>query len=261
MSDETLSAEVEDAIRGIAAWIREARNTVVLTGAGISTDSGIPDYRGPQGVWTLNPEAQRQSTLENYMTKREVRVERWKAQLNGGRWKGAEPNAGHHALAELERKGKLQMLVTQNVDGLHAKAGMSRERLIEIHGTTREFRCMNCTDRGPIERVLARVEAGDEDPACRSCGGILKTATISFGQNLVMDDLERAQIAAATADVFLAIGTSLTVYPAASLPEGALRTGGKLAILNLQETPYDPYAHVVIRAGISQVLPRIVELV
>lgn len=260
MSDEN-NASLDNAVDQIADWIREAARTVVLTGAGISTDSGIPDFRGPQGVWTKNPGAEKRATLQHWMGSREARVEGWKNRLENPMGKGSSPNAGHLALAELERIGKLDTLVTQNVDGLHLDAGSSRERVIEIHGTTREFRCMNCTDRGPIERVLARVEAGDEDPECRSCGGILKTATISFGQNLVRDDLERAEMAAAMCDVFFAIGTTLTVYPVAALPETALRNGAKLVILNAQETPYDSYAHAVVNASISEVLPRIVDKV
>ncbi len=247
-------------IEQVAELLREAQQVVALTGAGISTESGIPDFRGPQGVWTKNPEAEKMATLQHYMANRDVRVRAWQNRLNSPMF-SAEPNAGHRALAELERKGKLATLITQNVDGLHQKAGNSPERVIEIHGTVHEYQCMGCPDRGPIERVLQRVAAGEEDPPCRSCGGILKTATISFGQNLVPEVLERSQWAAASCDLFLAIGTSLGVYPAAGLPMMALRTGAKLVILNAEETPYDEHAEVIIREQLGTVLPKIVERV
>lgn len=257
---ESEERDLEAEIAAIAGCIREARRVVVLTGAGISTESGIPDFRGPQGVWTRDPEAEKRATLQHYMANREARVNSWKYRLDSP-LSGAAPNAGHLALAALEQKGKLDTLVTQNIDGLHLDAGTSRERLIEIHGTVREFRCMGCTDRGPIERVLDRVRAGEEDPPCRSCGGILKSATISFGQSLVAEDLQRASAAAARCDCFLAIGTSLTVYPVAYLPDSALQAGGKLLIINAQETPYDTMARAIVREPIGQVLPRIVDLV
>ena len=253
----------ERTLRGIeqvAELLRGARVVVALTGAGISTESGIPDFRGPNGVWTKNPEAEKQATLQHYLANRDVRVRAWQSRLNSPMF-SAEPNAGHRALAELEAKGKLATLITQNVDGLHQKAGSSPDRVIEIHGTVHEYQCMSCPDRGPIQRVLDRVAAGEEDPPCRSCGGVLKTATISVGQNLIPQVLERSQWAAANCDLFLAIGTSLGVYPAAGLPMIALRTGAKLVILNAQETPYDEYAEVVIREQLGTVLPKIVELV
>ena len=247
-------------IEAVAAPLREARSVVVLTGAGISTESGIPDFRGPDGVWTKNPDAERTATIQHYVANRDHRVSSW-ANRAGSPMQTAEPNAGHLALAELERKGKLDTLVTQNIDGLHHDAGTSPERIIEIHGTVRDYACLDCTDRGPIEVVLDRVREGDEDPHCRSCGGLLKSATISFGQALVASDLERAQLAAANSDLFLAIGTSLTVYPVAALPEIAIQYGARLVILNAQETPYDFAASVILRGGIGDVLPRIVELV
>ena len=251
----------DELIDEVAAWLRESENTVVLTGAGISTESGIPDFRGPQGVWTKNPGAEKAANIQNYLANREVRVNAWRNRIGTPAWSEAAPNAGHLALAALEQKGKLHTLVTQNIDSLHIKAGNSMGRMIEIHGTVRDFVCMGCGERGPIERVLTRVRAGEDDPPCRTCGGILKSATISFGQNLVREDLDRAERAASEADCFLAIGTSLTVYPVAYLPETALRNGAKLAILNAQETPYDPYAHAVLRGQIGDVLPRIVEKV
>ena len=247
-------------IEAVAAWLREARSVAVLTGAGISTESGIPDFRGPQGVWTKNPDAERTATIQHYVANRDHRVRSW-ATRAGSPMSTAEPNAGHVALTALEAKGKLDTLVTQNIDGLHHDARTSPERIIEIHGTVRDFACLDCTDRGPIEVVLERVRQGDDDPHCTSCGGLLKSATISFGQALIVEDLERAQLAAASSDIFLAIGTSLAVYPVAALPEIALQAGARLVILNAQETPYDPAAAAILRDGIGEVLPRIVELV
>ncbi len=252
--------EEREIIEQVAGWLKASNNTVVLTGAGISTESGIPDFRGPQGVWTRDPEAEKRATIQHYMASREARVASWKNRRSSP-FMDAQPNAGHLALAELERKGKLQALITQNIDSLHIKAGNSLARIIEVHGTVRDFICMGCGERGPIERVLARVDAGEEDPPCRTCGGILKSATISFGQNLVAEDLRRAQSAASTCHVFLAIGTSLTVTPVAYLPRYALQAGAKLVIMNAQETPYDSAANALIRGQIGEVLPAIVGLV
>jgi NAD-dependent deacetylase len=244
----------------VAAWIRDATRVVVLTGAGISTESGIPDFRGPQGLWTKNPEAEKTATLQYYMSDREIRVRAWKMRTEHEAWT-AEPNAGHIALADLESKGKVHTLVTQNVDGLHQAAGSSPDRIVEIHGTMRDVMCMSCGERAPMERALDRVRGGEEDPPCRACGGILKSATISFGQNLVAEDLERAYSAAAGSDVFLAVGTSLVVYPVADLPRVALEAGARLAILNAEDTPYDRVAHAVVRERLGDVLPKLVALV
>src|SRR5437868_10254325 len=213
MSDESLDQ--------IAAWLREANYVTALTGAGISTESGIPDFRGPQGVWTKNPDAEKTATLEHYMSDQEVRRRAWQNRVNSEIW-SATPNAAHRALVELERKNALHALVTQNVDGLHHAAGQSPDLVVEIHGNVREAKCMSCSWRGPMHETLERVRAGEDDPRCARCGGILKSATISFGENLVAADLQRSQVAAGRADVFLAIGTSLAVYPAAALPEIAL---------------------------------------
>lgn len=256
MHAEREQSKLED----VADWIRTARQVVALSGAGISTESGIPDFRGPQGVWTKNPEAEKKAHISYYLFDRAVRVQSWKFRIESPAFE-AEPNPGHVALAELERRGVLHTLITQNVDGLHLEAGSSRENLIEIHGTIHEVVCMNCGERAPMRRALDRVKAGEEDPPCRTCGGILKSATISFGQSLVPNDLERSQEAAAGCDVFLAVGTSLGVYPVAYLPEIALRAGARLAIFNEEETPYDPLAHAVFRDRLGEILPRLVELV
>jgi NAD-dependent deacetylase len=252
-----VATETAAATERIAGWLRGAGSVVVLTGAGISTESGIPDFRGPEGLWTKNPEAERAATIQHYVADPAVRIRSWRSRIDGDMW-AKEPNEGHRALVDLEQKGRLDTLITQNVDSLHHKAGTSPDRLIEIHGTMRDYECLDCGDRGPIEAVLERVRAGEDDPACRQCGGILKSATISFGQNLVPADLDRAQDAAERCDVFLAVGTSLTVYPVAYLPEQALRGGARLVILNGEETPFDRAADAVVRERIGAVLPAIV---
>jgi NAD-dependent deacetylase len=244
----------------LATHLRAADQIVVLTGAGISTESGIPDFRGPQGLWTKDPAAERKATIQHYVADTEHRREVWRNRA-GSELFGGEPNAGHVALAELERRANLHTLVTQNVDGLHQAAGTSPEIVIEIHGTVHDVKCLSCGWRGPMEETLARVRAGDDDPTCLECGGMLKSATISFGENLVSADLERAQRAAAGADVFLAIGTSLGVYPAAALPELALRAGAVLAVLNGEETPFDSLAEFVFRDRLGEVLPALVQRV
>jgi NAD-dependent deacetylase len=244
----------------VAAWLRHARWVVALTGAGISTESGIPDFRGPDGVWTRDPKAQALSDIRHYVADPELRKRAWLGRLHHPA-RGAEPNAGHRALADMERQGRLHALITQNIDGLHLLAGSSPERTIEIHGTMRDYICLDCGSRGPMADALARVRAGEEDPACIGCGGILKSATISFGQSLVPADLARAEEAAAASDLFLAIGTSLTVYPVARLPERALASGARLVIINAQPTPLDPRAHSVLRGQIGEILPSLLERV
>jgi NAD-dependent deacetylase len=244
----------------IAGWLRGATSVVALTGAGMSTESGIPDFRGPNGVWTKDPAAEKTATLEYYMGDPEVRRRAWQNRLTSGMW-SAEPNAAHHALVELERKDALHALVTQNIDGLHLVAGQTPEMVVEIHGNVREAKCMTCGWHGPMAAVLDRVRAGDPDPACEHCGGILKSATISFGENLVADDLDRAQRAAARADLLLALGTSLVVYPAAALPEIAHGAGARLVIMNAEETPFDPIADAVLRDNLAEVLPALAALV
>ena len=245
---------MSDTVSALENAIREAALVTVLTGAGISTDSGIPDFRGPNGVWTKDPKAERMSSLQHYMNDPELRVKAWQLRLDHPA-RSACPNAAHEALVTMERKGKLHTLVTQNIDGLHQLAGTSPDLTIEIHGTMREVVCMSCGERAPMERALDRVRDGEEDPPCRTCNGILKSATISFGQNLVADDLARAHRAAESCDVFLAIGTSLTVYPVAHLPQIAVSNGAALAILNAESTPLDDLAGWVIRDPLSQSVP------
>jgi NAD-dependent deacetylase len=249
---------VDDQIRTVRGFIEKAHSVVVLTGAGISTDSGIPDFRGPQGVWTKDPEAEKQATLQHYMTDPEVRKRVWKRRVEMFA-KDLQPNAGHRALVELEKRGKLDTLITQNVDGLHVKAGLPPHRVIEIHGTIREVMCMACGERTPMERTLTRLRAGEEDPACHTCGGILKSATISFGQGLVQADLVRAERAARTCSLMMAIGTKLAVWPIAGVVPVAKESRARVVILNAEPTEMDELADVVIRGSISDVMSKIVE--
>jgi NAD-dependent deacetylase len=247
----------DDVIRTVRDWLRAAQRVVVLTGAGISTDSGIPDFRGPQGVWTKNPGAEKMATLQHYMADPEVRKRAWKSRIDTFARELA-PNAGHRALVELERRGSLHTLITQNVDGLHLAAGSSAEKLVEIHGNVREVVCLDCGERASMERALARVRAGEDDPACRSCGGILKSATISFGQGLVQEDLLRAELAARACDLLLAVGTTLAVYPIAGVVPVAKRAGARVVIVNAEPTEMDKLADAVLRGSISDILPRLV---
>jgi NAD-dependent deacetylase len=249
--------DLADAIEAVRGWIDAAERVVVLTGAGISTDSGIPDFRGPQGLWTKNPAAEKMATLQHYMADPDVRRRSWQMRLEMAAHE-RQPNPGHRALALLERRGKLHALVTQNVDGLHQKAGTSQDLVIEIHGTLHEVMCMACGERAPMERALIRVRAGESDPPCRSCGGILKSATISFGQNLVPDDLERSQRVASECDLLLAIGSTLAVYPAAGVVPIAARAGARIVIVNAEPTEMDSLADALLRGSISDILPRLV---
>lgn len=240
-----------------ARLVSEALRIVVLSGAGISTDSGIPDFRGPNGVWTTNPKAERLSDIHHYMGDPEVRRLAWQSRLEHPAFT-AQPNAGHHAIVELERRGVLHALITQNIDGLHQRAGSSARKVLEVHGTVHEVMCMSCSWRGPMQATLDRVRAGEEDPPCLRCGGILKSATISFGQPLVPDVIARAARAAAQADLLLAVGTSLKVYPVAGLVTIAKDAGARIAIVNAEPTPFDSIADVVVQEPIGDVLPAIV---
>ena len=228
----------------------------MLTGAGISTDSGIPDFRGPNGVWTKNPEAEKAATIQHYLADREVRRRAWQTRLSSPAW-DARPNAGHAALVELERRGKLLAIVTQNIDELHQRAGSTPGLVIEVHGTMYRSVCWSCGDEQAMEDTLARVRAGDEDPSCEHCGGILKSATISFGQQLVPEVIERAMVVAEDADLLLAVGSTLQVYPAASVVPTAKAAGARVVIVNADPTPFDLIADAVLRGSISELLAAI----
>ena len=231
-----------------------AKSVAVLTGAGISTDSGIPDFRGPNGVWTKNPGAEKRSTIDHYLADPQVRRDAWRIRVESEMF-SASPNDGHRALVELERSGRLHTLVTQNIDGLHVIAGSHPDNVVEIHGTVHRWECVACGARGPMDEALDRVRAGEVDPPCLICGGIMKSATIMFGQSLVSADLLRAERAATEADVLLAVGTSLSVYPIAAMVPIALEAGRSVIIVNAEPTPFDHDATAVVRGSASAVLP------
>jgi NAD-dependent deacetylase len=237
-------------------WLTDAGRICVLTGAGISTDSGIPDFRGPQGVWTRDPEAEKLSTLQYYVADPDIRRRAWlmRRDMQAG---AVEPNAGHRALVDLERQGRLRALLTQNIDGLHQRAGSSPGLVLELHGTVHEVECLACGDRTTMRSALDRVDAGEPDPACLVCGGILKSATISFGQALDSAVIDAAVQAAADCDVFVAVGTSLAVHPAAGLTDVAAGAGARIVVVNAEPTPYDDLADLVVREPIGTALPRL----
>ena len=238
------------------SWIDSADRVVALTGAGISTDSGIPDFRGPKGLWTRNPKAEKMSDIRYYVADPEVRQASWIARLELAAWT-AQPNTGHLALAALEQRGKLHALITQNIDGLHQKAGNSARRVIEVHGTVHKVVCLSCGWKGPMLETLDRVRNGEPDPPCLQCKGILKSDTISFGQALIPEVLHAASAAATEADVLLAIGSSLQVYPVAGLVPIAKTSGARVVILNAEPTPFDNIADAVLGGSISEALPTI----
>ena len=255
-SSDSRNAPADPSIDTLRAWLEGSRRVGVLSGAGISTESGIPDFRGPQGLWTRDPEAEKLSNIRHYMVDPEVRRKSWQSRLAHPAWT-ARPNAGHAAIVRLERRGKLHGLITQNIDGLHQRAGNSPERVIEVHGTVHAVACLSCTWKGPMRAVLERVRAGEADPACERCGGILKSDTVSFGQPLVPEVIDRAMQVAAEADLLLAVGTSLWVYPIAGVVPVAKRAGARVIIVNAEATPLDGIADCVLRGPIGETLTRI----
>ena len=238
------------------AWTQGVRKLAVMTGAGISTDSGIPDFRGPQGLWTQNPGAEKVSTFQAYIADPQVRRRSWQARLAHPAW-SARPNAAHEALARLAGSDIDTHVITQNIDELHQRAGTPADRVIELHGTMFAVVCTGCGERTAMADVLARVRAGEADPPCARCAGILKSATVMFGQPLDPRTFQQAAAAASGCDLFLAIGSTLTVEPAASLCAVAMRAGAGLVIINRDPTPYDPAALSVIREPIGTAVPRI----
>ncbi len=236
--------------------IHGARRIAVLTGAGISTGSGIPDYRGPQGLWTRDPAAVNAFTLENFMADPGVRRQFWRSYAGHAAWR-AEPNAAHRALAGLDREGVAVRVLTQNVDGLHQRAGLAARKVLELHGSMHTSVCTRCAKQFPTPEVLARVGSGDEDPSCPDCGGIIKLGVVLFGQKLDADLLSHARNIAAASGLFLAVGSSLQVEPAASLCTLAVHAGATLVIVNRDPTPYDAEARYVVRENIEDVVPEL----
>lgn len=243
-------------------WLHDAQRVTVLTGAGISTDSGIPDFRGPNGLWTKNPGAEKAANLQHYLRSAEVRRFAWQNRLHSAAWT-AQPNAGHRSLFELERRGQLLKLATQNIDELHQRAGHAPSNVLEVHGTMHWSLCWNCRDRRPMHVTLERVRAGEVDPDCLVCRargerGVLKSDTISFGQALVPEVIESALLAAQQGDVLLAVGSSLQVYPVANMVPRARAAGARIIIVNGESTTMDHYADAVIIGSISETLPILI---
>jgi NAD-dependent deacetylase len=244
-----------DAIAAAARLVERARRIVALTGAGVSTDSGIPDFRGPDGVWSrFDPE---EFSFEQFTRRSEARRRFWRWGLElGALIDAARPNAAHAALTTLERSGRLASLITQNIDRLHQRAGS--RRVIELHGNAEEARCLLCRRAVPLRLVADRVRAGDEDPRCERCGGVLKPETVLFGEVMPADPLERAVEETRRADLMLVVGSSLLVQPAGGLVPMAHAAGARVVIVNLEPTPCDDLAEAVIRERAVEVLPRLV---
>jgi NAD-dependent deacetylase len=249
----TLQEQLQDA----AELIHEARRIVVLTGAGISTESGIPDFRSPGSIWRENPPV----SYQDFIHKPEARRQYWSTRRGlSAQVKAAFPNAAHYALVELERRQILLGIITQNFDGLHHDAGHSPERVIELHGTSREAACTLCGALTSMDDLQQRIDGGEVDPRCEICHGYMKSATILFGQHIPNAVLARAKELTEVCDLFLVVGSSLSVAPAANLPRLALKHDAPLIIVNLAPTPMDSYADLVLREKAGLVLPRLVEL-
>lgn len=239
-------------------FVVNARQVTVLTGAGVSTASGIPDFRGPQGLWTKDPKASRMFDIDAYVADREIRVLAWQNRRDHPAWT-AQPNAAHRAIADLEDRGTVRAVITQNIDGLHQAAGSGHTAaVLEVHGTIRNTVCLDCQDRRPMRETLDRLESGEDDPPCLACGGMLKSDTVSFGQQLDARVLDQAMRAAREADVLIAAGTSLQVNPIASLVPMAWQAGARVIICNADPTPYDSIAEVIVRDPLEEALPQMV---
>ena len=235
--------------------VAQAERIVGFTGAGISTESGIPDFRSPDGIWATN----RTVYYDEFVNNRTDRIEYWRQKsLIWPEMRKAQPNAGHLAFAELERRGKLIAMITQNVDGLHQRAGNSSEKIIELHGTTVEVECLTCRAIISMDEAIARIDAGDPAPECEKCGGWLKPATISFGQAMPVIAMRKTEAACYNCEVFIAVGSSLIVHPAASLPALAKENGAKLIIINRTPTPLDQIADLVVNEEIGVELPKLI---
>lgn len=244
------------AVRELQDVIDSQDRIVVLTGAGISTESGIPDFRSPGGIWSRYKTV----TIQEFLSSNDARKRYWQYKMETYRdFSRASPNSGHHALVKLERDNKLQILVTQNIDGLHQQAGNSADKVLELHGTERYVKCLTCEHRFDRDRIQERVESGEEVPICDSCGGWLKPATISFGQMLPEQVLKRAFLESEKCRAFLVIGSSLSVQPAAMLPEIAKDAGAWLGILNRDPTPLDQLADWVCHSGAGEILSQVIK--
>jgi len=241
----------------LSAMIEESQRAVVFTGAGISTESGIPDFRSPGGIWTKMAPIE----FQDFMASEEMRRESWRRKFAMEEtFDQAKPNLGHHAVAELVRRDKVSAIITQNIDNLHQESGIPADKVIELHGNGTYATCLDCGERHELDVIKQSFIGRDELPECRSCGGIVKTATISFGQSMPLEPMRRAEEETLACDLFITIGSSLVVYPAASFPLVAKRNGAKLVILNREETPLDGYADLVLHEEIGPTLSAAVNL-
>ncbi len=251
--------ELEELIDEVAELIVNSKSVVVFTGAGVSTESGIPDFRSPGGIWTkVDPE---DFTYQKFLADPEARKRTWRM-FSMFRMIGlVQPNPAHYAIAELEKLGKLDCVITQNVDGLHQKAGVPEEKVIELHGTLKWVKCLGCGKRYPVEEIAERIEQGVEEPVCDDCGGMLKSATISFGEPMPVKETKEAERHSRGCDLMIVIGSSLAVFPAAWMPVYAKESGAKLVIINVGDTPIDRYADVRISEVAGQVMSKVLERV
>ncbi len=244
-----------DKVEVLRELLADTNKVTAFCGAGISTASGIPDFRSPHGLW----QRFKPPNFQAFLRDESERERYWEFhRLTFGEMEAAQPNPAHRALAALEEKGKLIGLITQNVDGLHHRAGNSPDKLVELHGTVWFSRCLNCGREWKTRQILDRVEAGEKVPRCDACEGLIKPATVSFGQSLSEEDLHKAARWTGEAEVFLALGSSLTVYPAAGFPAMAAQEGAKLVIINAEATPLDSMAAMVINDRVDEVLPRVI---
>jgi len=245
----------EDAAK-LADLLRESRRTVIFTGAGMSTESGIPDFRSPGGIWARMQPIE----FKDYLSDPGARRLSWQRRLEmEENWATVQPNGGHHAVAELVARGKASHVITQNIDGLHQQSGVPEDRLIELHGNTRHAKCLDCATRMEIADILAYFTAHGDAPDCAHCGGLMKTATISFGQPMPEGEMARAAAAVRACDLLLVLGSSLVVYPAAGFPLQAKRQGAGLVILNREETPLDRFADLVINGEIGPIMQSVID--
>jgi NAD-dependent deacetylase len=246
-------------IERLAQLIIESQKTIVFTGAGISTESGIPDFRSPGGIWSrYDPE---DFTIQKFLSGPAARKTIWKMSVEGGLLTEAEPNLAHYAIAELYQLGKLDCVITQNIDNLHQKAGVPEDKVFELHGNMGWVVCLSCRRRFPMPEVLQKIKDGIEVPDCPDCQGILKPDAVFFGEALPQETLQEAIRRAQNCDLFIVIGSTLVIYPAAYIPTYAGEAGAKLAIVNLTPTPFDHYAEVVIQGKAGEIMPRVIEKV
>jgi NAD-dependent deacetylase len=251
-----IDRSAEASVMRVAGMISDVRSVVVFTGAGVSTESGIPDFRTPGGFWTkFDPE---DFTIDRFLASPATRRKQWRFLLSGDLFRDASPNAAHAAIAELEALGRLDCVITQNIDNLHQKAGNDPGRVYELHGNMHWIRCLECGGRYPLAEILARNGAADDPPTCGHCGGIMKPDVIFFGEALPEATLREAARHASTCDLLIVVGSSLVVYPAANLPFIAKQAGAQLVVINLTPTPADSIADVVINAEAGEVMERIV---